>query len=394
MDFLVDKGIRLNQEDGDGVTPLQMTIRFNSPPLFEKLVALQQNEDWKQQYGATLLETAILRKNPDFVKRLLEAGVSPNIKNKRGSTPLEIALRTGEKEIADWLIAQGGDPKLVRSFQPKGTYLGQQSPGIKPKLFAPNFISTEESEFGSVFNAAGTEFYYGVDVNGKPEIRYSQLVDNEWSQPVVILPQEKYGYNDPFLSPDEQRLYFISRRPLSGQGEQKDHDIWYVERTKAGWSEPVNAGPQINSAGNEYYISFTKDGTMYFASNVNAPEERRQSDQDIYYAEFINGAFQKPVRLSSSVNTPAYEADAFVSPDGDYLIFGSTRAEGLGRGDLYISFKNPDGSWTKAVNMGDKINTRHHELCPYVSADGKYLFFTSNQDIYWVDARVIEEFRQ
>lgn len=393
MDFLVDKGITLNQEDGDGVTPLQMTVQFNSPPLFEKIVALQQNEDWQQHYGAALLQTAIIRKNQDFVKRLLKSGVSPEIRNTRGSTPLEIALRTGEEEIADLLIAKGADKKLVRKIELQGTYLGQKPPGMTPKLFAPNFVSTEESEFGSVFNAAGNEFYYGVDVNGKPEIRYSQLVNNAWSQPVTILPQEKYGYNDPFLSPDEQRMYFISRRPLSGQGQQKDHDIWYVERTQEGWSAPINAGPNINSEGNEYYISFTKAGTMYFASNVNAPEERRRSDQDIYHSRFINGVFQEPIRLSDSINTPAYEADAFVSPDGDYLIFCSTRAEGLGRGDMYISFKNADGSWAKAVNMGDKINTKDHELCPFVTADGKYLFFTSNQDIYWVDARVIQEFR-
>ncbi|GAB5523039.1 MAG: hypothetical protein Roseis2KO_09110 [Roseivirga sp.] len=394
VDFLVDKGITLNQEDGDGITPLQMTIQFNSPPLFEKLMALQTSEDWKDQYGASLLQTAILRKNLDFVKRLLKAGISPEVRNERGSTPLEIALRTGEDEIAEWLIAKGADKQLVRKIKLQGAYLGQKPAGKSPKLFAPNFISTEESEFGSVFNATGNEFYYGVDVNGKPEIRYTRLVDNEWSQPLTILPEEPYGYNDPFLSPDEKRLYFISRRPLKGQGELKDHDIWYVERNQEGWSNPINAGPNINSEGNEYYISFTKTGTMYFASNVNAPEERRRSDQDIYYSRFINGAFQEPVRLGTSVNTPGYEADAFVSPDEDYLIFCSTRPEGLGRGDMYISFKNIDGSWTQAVNMGDKINTKHHELCPFVTADGKYLFFTSNQDIYWVDAKVIEEFRK
>jgi len=92
-------------------------------------------------------------------------------------------------------------------------YLNQKPPSIVPEIFAPNLISKEtESEFGSVFNKEATEFFYGVDVNGKEEIRYSKLIENSWSEPETILVHEQYGYNDPFLSPDENKLFFISRR--------------------------------------------------------------------------------------------------------------------------------------------------------------------------------------
>jgi hypothetical protein len=57
-----------------------------------------------------------------------------------------------------------------------------------------------------------------------------------------------------------------------------------------------------------------------------------------------------------------------------------------------ISFKK-NGVWSKAINMGEKINTKAHELCPFVTNDGKYFFYTSNKDIYWVDAGIIESFR-
>lgn len=56
----------------------------------------------------------------------------------------------------------------------KGKYMGQTKAGLAPKMFAPNFISTEESEFGSVLNREATGFYYGMNVNGKSEIRYSK----------------------------------------------------------------------------------------------------------------------------------------------------------------------------------------------------------------------------
>ena len=100
------------------------------------------------------------------------------------------------------------------------------------------------------------------------------------------------------------------------------------------------------------------------------------------------------MRLSDAINTENYEADVFVAPDESYLIFCSTRPGGQGRGDLYVSFRNEDGNWTEAKSMGDKINTRNLELCPCVSSDGHYFFYTSNEDIYWVDAKVIDEMRE
>jgi len=273
-------------------------------------------------------------------------------------------------------------------------YLEQKSPSLTPEVFAPGLISMKtESEFGSVFNRDGTAFFYGVDKNGSTEIRFSELLKNKWTKPKTILSHEAYGFNDPFLSPDENRLYFISKKALDGVGAKGDHDIWYVEKEGKGWSEPINAGTNINSNREEYYISFTQNGTMYFSSNKNNSEEE-QGNFDIYSSKNIDGKFQKPIKLDDAINTPNYEADVFVDPEETYLIFCAQRPEGLGRGDLYISFKNEDGSWTKSMNMGEKINSKNHELCPFVSKDGKYFFYTSNQDIYWVSSKIIEDLKQ
>lgn len=273
-------------------------------------------------------------------------------------------------------------------------YLGQQPPALVPEIFAPNVISKKaEYEFGSVFSKEATEFVYGVNVNGKSEIRHTKLIGDVWSEPQTILSHDKYGYNDPFFSPDEKRLYFISKMSLDGLIAKNDHDIWYVEKNENEWSQPINAGSNINSERNEYYMSFSQEGTMYFSSNVKAPEERRGYDFDIYSSIIIDGEFQEAISLGDSINTPSYEADVFVDPSESYIIFCANRRDGLGQGDLYISFKKADGTWTKSTNMGEPINSKNHELCPYVSKDGKYLFYTSNEDIYWVDAKIIEQYR-
>ena len=267
-------------------------------------------------------------------------------------------------------------------------YMDQKPPSLVPKVFAPNLISTSnEYEFGSVFNKKVTEFYYGVSVKGKGEIRYSQLVGDSWSPPKTLFVHENYGYNDPFLSPDENRLYFISTQPINGKGDPKDYDIWYAEREGNGWTQPINAGPNINTEWDEYYSSFTSEGTLYFSSNKN------DNNFDIYSAEFNAGSFQKTQRLGAAVNTANYEADVFIAPDASYIIFCATRPDGLGQGDLYISFKKDDGSWTASKNMGNVINTQGHELCPFVSHDGQYFFYTSNQDIYWVSTKIFESYR-
>ncbi|KAA1243919.1 PD40 domain-containing protein [Aquimarina sp. RZ0] len=271
-------------------------------------------------------------------------------------------------------------------------YLNQKPPGLQPEVFAQHIISKPtESEFGSVFSKNGKEFYYGVDINGKTEIRYTRLENDLWTVPKTIVSDPKYGFNDPFLSPDEYRLYYISNLQHKKNGNRKGHDIWYSEKKPDGWSEPINAGSAINSDGDEYYMSFTNEGTMYFSSNNLSGNNN--DNFDIYASRSVNGKFQKPEKLSGAINTKSYEADVFVAPDESYIIFCARREEGLGRGDLYISFKREDGSWTKSRNMGVPINSKGHELCPFVTKDGKYFFYTSNQDIYWVDAKIFEQYR-
>ncbi len=272
-------------------------------------------------------------------------------------------------------------------------YLGQQEPGMIPQVFAPGIISLEDRyEFGSVFSKDGNEFFFAVEGEEGAEIFVMDKVDDTWTDPKAIISDSKYGYNDPFLSPDEERLYFISPRPVDEFDTIADYDIWYVQRTDQGWSEPLNAGTNINTNSDEYYISFTQDGDMYFASSKAAVDERRRNF-DIYRSAEIEDGFDVPVILGKGVNSDRYEADVFVAPDESYVIFCSIRKGGSGIGDLYISYKDEQGNWTPAQSVGDQINTKYHELCPFVSHDGRFLFYTSNKDIYWVSMALIHQLR-
>jgi Tol biopolymer transport system component len=274
---------------------------------------------------------------------------------------------------------------------PDQGYFNEIPPGTTPTVFAPGKVSrSDQFEFGAVFSKDRSEFYYGVEINGKAETRMMQFKNGNWTPPITILTHDVYSYNDPFLSPDEKKLFFISNRPLNGLGPKKDYDIWYVERKSGNWSEPINAGKNINSDRNEYYISFSKNGTMYFSSNIG--DSVRKKNYDIYSSAFRSGKFQPPVRLPAGVNSSHYEADVFVSPDESYLVFAANRPGGLGSGDLYVSFRESNGNWSVARSL-DAINTDTDDFCPYVSPDGKYLFYASRGDIYWVSTEVIKKLR-
>lgn len=291
-------------------------------------------------------------------------------------------------------------PKLLATIQANVgsphdnsmAYFGQKPPGIKAELFAPGIVSkADRHEFGITFSQAGDECYLGVD-EGNRNVTYGfQLTDGVWSQAKALLPEAEGSYHDPMLSLDESRLYYIAHGTRTKKLGQKDANLWYLERTVTGWSTPTIIDSTINTPANEFYISFSKSGNLYFASNKQAVIDEPYN-YDIYMATPKGNTYASPIRLPAAINSGRYEADAFVAPDESYLIFGSVRKDGLGHGDLYISFKTETG-WTKAQNMGTAVNNDKHQLCPFVSRDGKYLFFTSDQDIYWIDAAIIDNLK-
>ena len=255
------------------------------------------------------------------------------------------------------------------------------------------FLKQNRHEFGCTFSKKADEFLFGVDAGSKSEIYSSKLVRGVWSTPELVFKDALYSYNDPMLTADEKQLFYISNKPKNDKQDKGDIDIWYSNREGNGWSAPINAGSTINSNLDEYYASFTNSGTLYFASKDKtngAPDYAF----DIYKSTLKDGQYQTPEKLPAAINTNRYEADVFIAPDESYMIFCAIRKGGLGRGDLFISFKNKEGNWTEAVNMGSTINTKNHELCPFVSKDGKYLFYTSNKDIYWVSAEILNKYKK
>ena len=198
-----------------------------------------------------------------------------------------------------------------------------------------------------------------------------------WIGPKPIIGKPDYNAHDPYLSADEQRLYFIT----AARGSS---DLAYLPRQADGrWGEAVFLEAPVNSDDADYYTSITNDGAVFLSSN------RGGRGFELYEAPLEGGA--DAIRLPDGINTPAYEGDPFIDPDRRYLIFASSRKGGLGRGDLYLSVAEDDGGWSDPIAFDERVNTKGHELCPQVSLDGSAFMFTSNQDIRWVSSSIIDE---
>jgi Tol biopolymer transport system component len=239
-------------------------------------------------------------------------------------------------------------------------------------------INTSGYERDLAISPDGREVFFtrqGTDWKEQTIWQLTKQADGSWSAPRPASFSGRFRDLEPFFAPDGKRLYFASARPKPNR-EGAEVDIWMVERLAAGWSEPIHLGPAINSEKDEYYPSVTREGHLYFTSE----REGGPGKEDIYRAEYSNGSWLTARPLDKGVNSAYYEFNAYVSPDESLLIFTSYgRSDDTGRGDLYISKRNTDGSWSPAKNL-KAANSTDLDYCPFVSPDGKTLYYTSEKE--------------
>jgi Tol biopolymer transport system component len=276
---------------------------------------------------------------------------------------------------------------------PTGAYLGQTPPGETPKVFAPGIVSTAgRNEVSCAFTPDGRQLFFAVFEHGRGyTMRVMENTVDGWTEERPAPFASDFSEVDLFITGDGLRCFFISKRPFRAEMERsRNYQIWVVYREKKGWGSPRPLGPEVNTKDRQLFPTLSEDGTLILGSN----RPGGHGGTDIYTAHPDGADFGQPVNLGAAINTAGDETDALIAPDGSFLVFTAVgRDDGFGDGDLYISFRDADGRWGVAENLGAPVNTPHSEFCPTLSPDGRYFFFTSNRegsnDIYWVDASVI-----
>jgi len=271
-----------------------------------------------------------------------------------------------------WSFGQSGH------LPDKDRYLGQPRPGELPRLFDAGRVSDGMSNRDMAISPAGDELFYTIQgIRGQVSaILTMHFVSGAWSGPEMAPFAGKYSDLEAAFSSDGQTLYFVSNRPADPNGAVKDYDIFTVKKEKGRWGTPVRLDTAVNSAKDEFYPSPARSGNLYFTREM----ENGKGKEDIVVSEWKNGRYQPPYSLPAAINSDQYEFNAFVDPDEKYLLFTSFgRKDDLGGGDLYLSYKNKEGEWMPAVHLDSTINSKAIDFCPFVSPDGKYFFFTSSR---------------
>jgi hypothetical protein len=265
-----------------------------------------------------------------------------------------------------------------------GPYLGQKPVGMTPEVFAPGIVSTEgNNEFSCTFSADGKEFYF----NRGMTIMVCCWETEGWIAPEPASFNGDYRNHEPHIAADNQTLFFGSMRPNPDRPEMENpYGIWKVEREEKGWGEPSYVGYGM-------YVTTTDDGTIY-VTDIDYEDVR---DHVIVRTKLVNNRFGPFERQKGSVLSPASGRmpgrHPCIAPDESYLIFDSYTIDPQGeKAQLFICFSESRGSWSEAVNLSEVLGTEGN-IAASLSPEGKYLFFTSNHDIYWVDAKIIEELR-
>lgn len=249
----------------------------------------------------------------------------------------------------------------------------------EPELFAEGLISTSLYERDLAISPDGREviFTRGThDQRIRALVSFKMLENDSWSSPEVLPFCGTYQDIEPFFSPDGNRLFFASNRPMDRDSTRTDYNIWVVNRSEKGWGEPVALDTLVNTTADEFYPAVSANESLYFTSSRSYGTGR----EDIFVSRFSSGKYLSPVVLDSTVNTSAYEFNAYVDPEETLLIFSSYgRDDGYGGGDLYFSRKTDSGYWSQAVNMGPLINSEFLDFCPFVDIPNGNLYFSSDR---------------
>jgi peptidoglycan-associated lipoprotein len=195
---------------------------------------------------------------------------------------------------------------------------------------------------------------------------------NTWDEPILLpFANDSFTVGHPWISDDEQTLYFASNMP----GGLGGRDIWMAKYDKKAktWGEPINLGPQVNTIGDELYPTLKNDSTLYFASNGHIG----MGGLDMFESKLSNGKWGSVANLKYPLNT---ESDDFgIIFEGKYEkgYFSSNRLGGKGGSDIYAfsvppilftiggyvyDFDNKQPLTGAKVSMVDKDGVTHESI--------------------------------
>lgn len=276
-----------------------------------------------------------------------------------------------------------------------------------PKPFKPEnmgaAINTTDDEYFCSITADYKYFYFTRKIigakncdgsnKGQEDFYFSRSQNNQWQTAELMRGvNSPCDEGSPSVSVDGQFLFFVGCElmptgpdeggiiPATGKPGKGSCDILFSQKIGDNkWTKPFDLNLPVSTWQWESQPSFSSDNkTLYFVRGIR--KGPAVGEQDIYMSTADeNGKFTTPIKLGANINTPGKEEAVFIHPDNQTLYFASDGHIGMGGMDIYMSRRQPDGSWGPAINLGYPINTFNDESSLMVSPDGKKAYFHSDK---------------
>jgi OOP family OmpA-OmpF porin len=221
--------------------------------------------------------------------------------------------------------------------------------------------------------------------NGQPKPDSTKTAGTDSGvEPLGNQVNSEYNEINPMISPDGKTLYFARiSHPNNTHGTKGSQDIWYSELDAASskWGPARRMGFPLNKDEYNCAYSITPDGnTMLIKGQYN---NGTYETRGFSLSKKTASGWSPPQKIDipNYVSMSKGQFDCgFMSADGKVLLMAFSEKKNSKEDDIYVSFRQKDGSWTKPMELGPEVNTKFTETTPFLAPDGATLYFSSNRE--------------
>ena len=285
--------------------------------------------------------------------------------------------------LLNWFLSLPGQKESVRNIAERELALAKFR-----KELVENPVDYNPENIGNIVNSSDDEYvnqYYPAEEKivftnfhrfeslVSENVYVSYMIDSLWTLPELLFENiDAKDIGAANISADGSEIYFSSSALGDSYGSC---DIYCVKFADGKWSAPNNIN-SINTPEWESQPCLSVDGKeLYF---VRGNKKLSTTDLFVSYKD-DNGNWSKAERLNSKINTEGNERSPFIHYDGKTLYFSSDSHPGMGGYDLFMSRRDANGEWSKPVNLGYPLNSLNDEMNLVVSNDAVKAFISSQR---------------
>jgi len=346
--------------------------------------ALERNPeilDFKRELAATYLGSGKKQAAIDLFEEIVET--DPAFDEKVSYTLYKIYDETGDAQKAKYYLSIYNDQlpdghrnkakikALLNANYVRDSLMANPVP-FKPEKLNPA-INSENLEYLPAITADESQLIFTRRTSNQEDIYSAEMVDGQYVNAKPLNSINTNGNEGAHCISQDGKLMIFTKE---ASGRPGNFDLFYAVKNNDTWTQPKSIGRNINTEAWESQPSLSADGkTLYFSSN----RDGGYGKSDLYKSQLKDRVWQKPENLGPVINTKGNEESPFIHADGKTLYFRSDQHPGIGSFDIFFTQKEK-GNWSKVKNIGYPINTEGQEGALFVTLDGNHAYYASDGD--------------